>query len=70
MVSIQDRANETDKVEDQKHVRVRHQDTILAACVYIACQQEDKHRTVKGKLRPCFDILLLRFEPWKFVNLC
>ena len=71
---IQDRANEIyKKVEEQKHVRVRHQDAILAACVYIACRQEDKPRTVKGKLAastakksiPRFDIFLLRFEPCK-----
>ncbi|GFZ20705.1 cyclin-like family protein [Actinidia rufa] len=48
VATIKDRANEIyKKVEEQKHVRVRHQDAILAACVYIACRQEDKPRTVK-----------------------
>ncbi|KAK4378012.1 hypothetical protein RND71_004308 [Anisodus tanguticus] len=43
-----DRANEIyKKVEDQKSSRGRNQDAILAACLYIACRQEDKPRTVK-----------------------
>ncbi|KAL9260508.1 Transcription initiation factor IIB-2-like protein [Drosera capensis] len=43
-----DRANEIyKKVEDQKPLRGRNQDAILAACLYIACRQEDKPRTVK-----------------------
>ncbi|KAF9592783.1 hypothetical protein IFM89_017353 [Coptis chinensis] len=43
-----DRANEIyKKVEDQKSIRGRNQDAILAACLYIACRQEDKPRTVK-----------------------
>lgn len=46
---IQDRANEIYKrVEDQKSSRGRNQDALLAACLYIACRQEDKPRTVKG----------------------
>ena len=46
---FQDRANEIyKKVEDQKPLRGRNQDAILAACLYIACRQEDKPRTVKG----------------------
>ncbi|KAI3812477.1 hypothetical protein L1987_17187 [Smallanthus sonchifolius] len=46
---LQDRANEIfKKVEDQKSSRGRNQDAILAACLYIACRQEDKPRTVKG----------------------
>ncbi|KAL5719907.1 hypothetical protein ACHQM5_012650 [Ranunculus cassubicifolius] len=45
---IYDRANEIyKKVEDQKSIRGRNQDAILAACLYIACRQEDKPRTVK-----------------------
>lgn len=44
-----DRANEIYKrVEDLKSSRGRNQDAILAACLYIACRQEDKPRTVKG----------------------
>ncbi|OIW12154.1 hypothetical protein TanjilG_28562 [Lupinus angustifolius] len=44
----QDRANEIYKrVEDQKSSRGRNQDALLAACLYIACRQEDKPRTVK-----------------------
>ncbi|KAL2323202.1 hypothetical protein Fmac_027581 [Flemingia macrophylla] len=46
-----DRANEIYKrVEDQKSSRGRNQDALLAACLYIACRQEDKPRTVKGTL--------------------
>lgn len=46
---IKDRANEIyKKVEDQKPLRGRNQDAIVAACLYIACRQEDKPRTVKG----------------------
>ncbi|KAF6159296.1 hypothetical protein GIB67_032067 [Kingdonia uniflora] len=42
------RANEIyKKVEDQKSIRGRNQEAILAACLYIACRQEDKPRTVK-----------------------
>lgn len=48
-VDFKDRANEIyKKVEDQKPLRGRNQDAILAACLYIACRQEDKPRTVKG----------------------
>ncbi|KAJ6339909.1 hypothetical protein OIU77_007786 [Salix suchowensis] len=44
----QDRANEIyKKVEDQKPLKGRNQDAILAACLYIACRQENKARTVK-----------------------
>ncbi|CAH1418420.1 unnamed protein product [Lactuca virosa] len=49
VATIKDRANEIfKKVEDQKSSRGRNQDAILAACLYIACRQEDKPRTVKG----------------------
>lgn len=45
---IKDRANEIYKrVEDQKSSRGRNQDALLAACIYIACRQEEKPRTVK-----------------------
>ena len=48
---MKDRANEIyKKVEDSKSIRGRNQDAILAACLYIACRQEDKPRTVKGIL--------------------
>ncbi|KAH0721767.1 transcription initiation factor IIB-2 [Solanum lycopersicum] len=48
VATIKDRANEIyKKVEDQKSSRGRNQDAILAACLYIACRQEDKPRTVK-----------------------
>ncbi|KAL5719966.1 Transcription initiation factor IIB-2 [Ranunculus cassubicifolius] len=48
VATIKDRANEIyKKVEDQKSIRGRNQDAILAACLYIACRQEDKPRTVK-----------------------
>ncbi|KAK4750406.1 hypothetical protein SAY87_003888 [Trapa incisa] len=46
----QDRAKEIyKKVDDQKHLKFgRNQhDAILAACLYIACRQENKGRTVK-----------------------
>ncbi|KAK0587450.1 hypothetical protein LWI29_023021 [Acer saccharum] len=43
-----DRANEIyKKVEDQKPLRGRNQEAIVAACLYIACRQENKPRTVK-----------------------
>ena len=46
---LKDRANEIyKKVEDLKSIRGRNQDAILAACLYIACRQEDRPRTVKG----------------------
>jgi len=46
--TIKDRANEIYKrVEDLKSSRGRNQEALLAACVYIACRQEDKPRTVK-----------------------
>ncbi|KAJ4724328.1 Transcription initiation factor IIB [Melia azedarach] len=48
VATIKDRANEIyKKVEDQKPLRGRNLDGILAACLYIACRQEDKPRTVK-----------------------
>ncbi|KAL7195523.1 hypothetical protein ACSBR1_035703 [Camellia fascicularis] len=48
VATIKDRANELfKKVEDQKSSRERNQDAILAACLYIACPQEDKPHTVK-----------------------
>ncbi|KAH6832491.1 Cyclin-like family protein, partial [Perilla frutescens var. hirtella] len=48
VATIKDRANEIyKKVEDQKSSRGRNQDAILGACLYIACRQEDKPRTVK-----------------------
>ncbi|KAG5083373.1 hypothetical protein JHK84_053411 [Glycine max] len=47
-LNVKDRANEIYKrVEDQKSSRGRNQDALLAACLYIACRQEDKPRTVK-----------------------
>ncbi|WZZ42193.1 hypothetical protein YC2023_038452 [Brassica napus] len=47
-IGLKDRANEIYKrVEDQKSSRGRNQDALLAACLYIACRQEDKPRTVK-----------------------
>ncbi|CAI8584747.1 unnamed protein product [Vicia faba] len=48
VATIKDRANEIYKrVEDQKSSRGRNQDALLAACIYIACRQEDIPRTVK-----------------------
>ncbi len=50
---VKDRANEIyKKVEDLKSIRGRSQDAILAACLYIACRQEDKPRTFKGLKMP------------------
>ncbi|GMY18663.1 TFIIB transcription factor [Fagus crenata] len=55
-----DRANEIYKrVEDQKSSRGRNQDALLAACLYIACWQEDKPRTVKGTAYDFFNIWML-----------
>ncbi|KAK7287124.1 hypothetical protein RIF29_00186 [Crotalaria pallida] len=36
------------RVEDQKSSRGRNQDALLAACLYIACRQEDKPQTVNS----------------------
>lgn len=46
---MQDRASEIYKrLEDQKCTRGRNLDALVAACIYIACRQEGKPRTVKG----------------------
>lgn len=56
-IDLKDRANEIYKrVEDQKSSRGRNQDALLAACLYIACRQEDKPRTVKGTFYDSFNI--------------
>ncbi|KAJ0048648.1 hypothetical protein Pint_15308 [Pistacia integerrima] len=48
VTTIKDRANEIyKKVEDQKPLRGRNLAAIVAACLYIACRQENKPRTVK-----------------------
>uniref|UniRef100_A0A2P2N0E0 Transcription initiation factor IIB-2-like n=1 Tax=Rhizophora mucronata TaxID=61149 RepID=A0A2P2N0E0_RHIMU len=48
VATIKDRANEIyKKIEDQKPLKGRNLDAILAACLYIACRQENKPRTVK-----------------------
>ncbi|XP_050258257.1 transcription initiation factor IIB-2-like [Quercus robur] len=48
VTTIKDRASEIyKKVEDQKPLRGRNQEAIVAACLYIACRQENKPRTVK-----------------------
>lgn len=58
--TLKDRANEIyKKVEDQKSTRGRNQAAILAACLYIACRQEDKPRTVKGNNMTLFRFSLL-----------
>ncbi|XP_052477069.1 transcription initiation factor IIB-2 isoform X1 [Gossypium raimondii] len=57
VATIKDRANEIyKKVEDQKSSRGRNQDALLAACLYIACRQEDKPRTVKASLNLAFQL--------------
>ncbi|CAH9100643.1 unnamed protein product [Cuscuta europaea] len=46
--TIKDRASEIYKrLEDQKCTRGRNLDALVAACIYIACRQESKPRTVK-----------------------
>jgi transcription initiation factor TFIIB len=35
---------------ENKCVRGRSQDAIVATCIYIACRQEGAQRTIKGKL--------------------
>ncbi|KEH33482.1 putative transcription factor TFIIB [Medicago truncatula] len=46
--TIKDRAIEIYKlVANQKYSKARNQDALLAACLYIACRQEDKPHTVK-----------------------
>ncbi|XP_044485165.1 transcription initiation factor IIB-like isoform X3 [Mangifera indica] len=48
VTTIKDRANEIyKKVEDQKPLKGRNLEAIVAACLYIACRQENKPRTVK-----------------------
>lgn len=48
VATIRDRANEIfKKVHDQKSIRGRSNDATYAACLYIACRQEDKPRTFK-----------------------
>ncbi|KAG6526308.1 hypothetical protein ZIOFF_016291 [Zingiber officinale] len=59
LLPFKDRANEIyKKVEDLKSVKGRNQDAILAACLYIACRQEDKPRTVKDITDKIFTIRL------------
>ncbi|KAL3534373.1 hypothetical protein ACH5RR_002834 [Cinchona calisaya] len=48
VATIKDRASEIYKrLEDQKCTRGRNLDALVAACIYIACRQEGKPRTVK-----------------------
>lgn len=61
-IGLKDRANEIYKrVEDQKSSRGRNQDALLAACLYIACRQEDKPRTVKGTTKQLFVFFFFYF---------
>ncbi|PON64553.1 TFIIB transcription factor [Trema orientale] len=60
VATIKDRANEIYKrVEDQKSSKGRNQDALLAACIFIACRQEGKPRTVKGTAYDSFNIWML-----------
>ncbi|KAJ3690728.1 hypothetical protein LUZ61_019892 [Rhynchospora tenuis] len=46
--TIKDRANELYKrLDENKSVKGRNQDAIVAACIYIACRQENTPRTLK-----------------------
>lgn len=36
---------------ENKCVRGRSQDAIVATCIYIACRQEGAQRTIKGKIQ-------------------
>ncbi|KAJ4803877.1 Transcription initiation factor IIB [Rhynchospora pubera] len=45
--TIKDRANELYKRLDEKSAKSRNQDAIFAACIYIACRQENAPRTIK-----------------------
>ncbi|KAL0339686.1 UNVERIFIED_CONTAM: Transcription initiation factor IIB-2 [Sesamum radiatum] len=48
VTTIKDRASEIYKrLEDQKCTRGRNLEALVAACIYIACRQEGKPRTVK-----------------------
>ncbi|GAA0170664.1 general transcription factor [Lithospermum erythrorhizon] len=48
VATIKDRASEIYKrLEDQKCTRGRNLDALVAACIFIACRQESKPRTVK-----------------------
>lgn len=60
---FKDRANEIyKKVEDQKPLKGRNQEAISAACLYIACRQENKPRTVKGREQLSGFFLLYVYE--------
>ena len=49
----QNRAHENyKKVENLKLMRGRSLDVITAACLFIACKQEGKPRTIKGTHPP------------------
>jgi transcription initiation factor TFIIIB Brf1 subunit/transcription initiation factor TFIIB len=45
---MKDRANGIYKRLDEKTIKNRSQDPILAACLYIACKQENIPRSLKG----------------------
>ncbi|XP_041999498.1 transcription initiation factor IIB-2-like [Salvia splendens] len=48
VTTIKDRASEIYKrLEDQKCTRGRNMEALVAGCIYIACRQESKPRTVK-----------------------
>ncbi|KAF3341492.1 transcription initiation factor IIB-2-like isoform X1 [Carex littledalei] len=44
--TIKDRANELYKRLEEKVMKIRNQDATLAACLYIACKQENIPRTM------------------------
>ncbi|XP_078166643.1 transcription initiation factor IIB-2-like [Carex rostrata] len=48
--TIKDRANELYKRLEEKVMKIRNQDATLAACLYIACKQENTPRTMKEML--------------------
>ena len=47
---FKDRANELYKRLEEKVMKIRNQDATLAACLYIACKQENTPRTMKGMI--------------------
>lgn len=63
-IYMKDRASEIYKrLEDQKCTRGRNLEALVAGCIYIACRQEGKPRTVKGATCNLFHI-------WFTIILC
>jgi len=55
---------------ENKCVRGRSQDAIVATCIYIACRQEGAQRTIKGKINILIVEELIFPGSFFFRNLC